>query len=56
VLGPLWVWLALGENPGVASLIGGALILAALLVRAVLERTSPSVLRNPVVKSAPGTL
>jgi drug/metabolite transporter (DMT)-like permease len=41
VLGPLWVWLALGENPGAASLIGGALILGALLVRAVLERTSP---------------
>ena len=41
VLGPLWVWLALGENPGAASLIGGALIVGALLVRAVVERTSP---------------
>jgi drug/metabolite transporter (DMT)-like permease len=31
VLGPLWVWLAIGENPGIASLLGGALILAALV-------------------------
>ena len=31
VLGPLWVWLVLDERPGVATLTGGALILAALL-------------------------
>jgi len=31
VLGPLWVWLLLDERPGVATLTGGALILAALL-------------------------
>ena len=30
VLGPVWVWLALGENPGVPSLVGGAIVLAAL--------------------------
>ena len=30
VLGPVWVWLALGENPGVPSLVGGAVVLAAL--------------------------
>ena len=30
VLGPLWVWLAIGENPGVPSLVGGAIVLAAL--------------------------
>jgi drug/metabolite transporter (DMT)-like permease len=30
VLGPIWVWLALGENPGPASLVGGAIVLAAL--------------------------
>jgi drug/metabolite transporter (DMT)-like permease len=30
VLGPIWVWLALGENPGLPSLLGGALVLAAL--------------------------
>jgi drug/metabolite transporter (DMT)-like permease len=31
VLGPLWVWLAFGEEPGVPALIGGGLVLAALL-------------------------
>lgn len=31
VLGPLWVWLAYGERPGTLALIGGALVLAAVL-------------------------
>jgi len=31
VLGPIWVWLVLSERPAGASLIGGGLILAALL-------------------------
>lgn len=30
VLGPVWVWLTLGENPGAPSLVGGAIVLAAL--------------------------
>jgi drug/metabolite transporter (DMT)-like permease len=30
VLGPLWVWIAFGENPGIAALIGGGLILSAV--------------------------
>jgi drug/metabolite transporter (DMT)-like permease len=38
VLGPLWVWLVLDEQPGAATLIGGALILAALLANTLLER------------------
>lgn len=35
VVGPLLVWLVLGENPGKATLIGGAIILAAILAHAV---------------------
>ena len=31
VLGPLWVWLAIDEVPSPATLIGGALVLAALV-------------------------
>jgi drug/metabolite transporter (DMT)-like permease len=49
VLGPLWVWLVLSERPGLASLAGGALILAALLANTLAdlgtprrERTAPS--------------
>jgi drug/metabolite transporter (DMT)-like permease len=30
VLGPVWVWLLLGENPGLPSAVGGVIVLAAL--------------------------
>ncbi len=36
VLGPLWVWLIIGENPGLAAIIGGTIVLGALAVHAVL--------------------
>jgi len=35
VLGPIWVWLALGEQPGVRTFIGGAIILSTLAINAV---------------------
>jgi drug/metabolite transporter (DMT)-like permease len=41
VLGPLWVWLALGERPAAAALAGGALILAALLASTLTELLTP---------------
>lgn len=41
VLGPLWVWLALNERPGAASLTGGALILAALLANTLVDLVTP---------------
>jgi 3-oxoadipate enol-lactonase len=37
VLGPIWVWLALNERPGTASLAGGGLILAALLANTLAD-------------------
>jgi len=37
VLGPVWVWLALGENPGAPSLVGGAIVLAALVGHTVAD-------------------
>jgi len=30
ILGPIWVWLALGEQPGIRTFIGGAIILSTL--------------------------
>lgn len=33
VLGPLWVWLTISEEPGTATLIGGAVVIAAVLVQ-----------------------
>jgi len=37
VLGPIWVWLALGETPSPASLAGGAIVLGALVVHTALD-------------------
>ena len=34
VLGPLWVWLFLSEQPATATLVGGIVVLAAVLVQA----------------------
>jgi drug/metabolite transporter (DMT)-like permease len=34
VLGPLWVWLVLSERPGIATLIGGLVVLAAVGIQA----------------------
>ena len=41
VLGPLWVWLVVNERPGLATLTGGALILAALLANTLVELVAP---------------
>ncbi len=35
VLGPLWVWLAYDERPSTATLAGGAIVVAAVLVQAL---------------------
>lgn len=37
ILGPLWVWLALGEHPGAVALAGGAVVLGALAVHTALD-------------------
>jgi drug/metabolite transporter (DMT)-like permease len=37
VLGPLWVWLAVGEAPGTAGLAGAAIVLGALAANTLLE-------------------
>ena len=34
VLGPLWVWLALSERPSTATLVGGAVVVGAVVVQA----------------------
>lgn len=41
VLGPLWVWLAVGERPGAFSLVGGAVILSALIVHTAADLVRP---------------
>jgi drug/metabolite transporter (DMT)-like permease len=43
VLGPLWVWLALGERPGTTTLVGGTIVLGAVVIQTVGEPEEPSV-------------
>ena len=40
VLGPLWVWMAVGERPSTATLVGGAVVIAAVVIQAR-SRTGP---------------
>jgi drug/metabolite transporter (DMT)-like permease len=42
VLGPVWVWLALGETPAPPALLGGAIILTALVVHIALDQRAVS--------------
>jgi drug/metabolite transporter (DMT)-like permease len=37
VLGPIWVWLFINEAPTQLTLIGGSLVLGAVLYRAMAE-------------------
>jgi drug/metabolite transporter (DMT)-like permease len=47
VLGPLWVWLVVNERPGASTLIGGALILAALLGNTLIDLATANRGRAP---------
>jgi drug/metabolite transporter (DMT)-like permease len=46
VLGPVWVWLVLGERPGLPAVIGGAVILSALVAHTAAD-LARSVTRIP---------
>ncbi len=41
VLGPLWVWLAFSEQPGAATMAGGAVVVVAVVLQARGERGEP---------------
>jgi drug/metabolite transporter (DMT)-like permease len=45
VLGPLWVWLSIGERPGVATLAGGVVVVAAVLIQARGRTPAPPAVR-----------
>ncbi len=40
IAAPIWVWLAFGENPGNRAIIGGAIVLAAVIFHTLLEKRS----------------
>ena len=51
-LAPLWVWLAFGLRPALASVIGGAIVLTAVIANIVSERDpAPVLAAEPVVES-----
>jgi drug/metabolite transporter (DMT)-like permease len=33
MLGPVWVWLALDERPSTLTLVGGAIVIAAIVIQ-----------------------
>jgi drug/metabolite transporter (DMT)-like permease len=41
VLGPLWVWIARSERPGAGTIIGGAVILAAVTIQSLRANAYP---------------
>jgi drug/metabolite transporter (DMT)-like permease len=49
VLGPLWVWLALDEGPGALTLVGGAVVVAAIVIQ-----TRPSATPQELVTEGSG--
>jgi drug/metabolite transporter (DMT)-like permease len=51
VLGPLWVWMAMGEEPGANALAGGAIVILALVMNFALARRSLAV--RPIPETAP---
>jgi drug/metabolite transporter (DMT)-like permease len=51
VLGPMWVWIAVGERPSVATVAGGAIVVAAVVLQAR-DGTVPRGVRRSGVKGA----
>jgi drug/metabolite transporter (DMT)-like permease len=37
ILGPIWVWIIFAENPGERTILGGLVVLAALVVHTLLD-------------------
>lgn len=52
ILGPLWVWLVVGEDPGGYTLVGGTIVLVALAVNALLPAREAQAARTPKLASS----
>jgi len=57
ILGPLWVWALLGEHPGATTLVGGAVVLGAVIADQALgawtSRAAPAEAGAPVATPGP---
>jgi drug/metabolite transporter (DMT)-like permease len=49
VLGPLWVWIVHGEIPSARTLIGGSVVLTALLVHLIFEWSRQTRRQSPII-------
>jgi drug/metabolite transporter (DMT)-like permease len=38
ILAPMWVWLAFGENPGTRAMLGGVIVLGAVIAHTLMEK------------------
>jgi drug/metabolite transporter (DMT)-like permease len=47
VLGPLWVWIFRSEQPGAATLVGGAIVLGAVAIQTTAANEEPQPLSGP---------
>jgi drug/metabolite transporter (DMT)-like permease len=47
VLGPLWVWIFRSEQPGTATLVGGAIVLGAVAIQTTAAAEEPQPLSGP---------
>ena len=58
VLGPFWVWLVLEETPGARALVGGAIVIGALILHSLAsllaQRRRPAPRPRPAPAHAPG--
>jgi drug/metabolite transporter (DMT)-like permease len=52
ILGPVWVWLALGEQPGIRTFVGGAIILSTLAINTAWVLNSTKLKKMTVGTSA----
>ena len=41
IMGPIWVWIFVGEYPGVPALIGGSIVFVALAAHTVYAASGP---------------
>jgi drug/metabolite transporter (DMT)-like permease len=48
IMGPLWTWLFAGETPARATLIGGAIVIGALVLNELVPRSTSTVVAKPL--------
>jgi drug/metabolite transporter (DMT)-like permease len=52
ILGPVWVWLVLGEQPGNSTLLGGVIVISTLVINTVWALKYPQL--KPSLRTSAG--